>query len=145
MSKKKHSTKNFDDHKPMLPGMGELKKNDDTLADEYLSKIMNEGFVSKNKVYLQNYLNSEISIALSHIKNAYKSYVCSGKWSEEKFNRVRDEIISKRFMFTGTTLMKTGILYDEGKLKKIENTIEPYYSELSEEQVLELLKDNFLN
>lgn len=131
---------------PTLPGMGPVKKSSEILAEEYLSGIMSNGFVGKHKLYLENYINSDLSVALSHLKKAFKTYVAEGTWSEEKFNDVVEELIRRRWMLTTQSFMRIGIDYDEGKLANPINP--PQYGkkksdDISDEELLELLKDNF--
>lgn len=103
----------------LLPGMGELKKPDEVKATEYISKLHNENFVDVNRNYLENYINSDLSIALSHIRKAYITYVLQGSWSEKKFDRVLLEIIDKCWLLIPTTFMRVGAMFDKGEIKEI--------------------------
>lgn len=138
------------DSVPTLPGMGVIKKTPEMKAEEYLSGIMSNGFIDKHKLYLENYINSDLSIALSHIKSAYKTYVAEGSWSDNKFDKVIEELIQRRWMLTTKSFMNLGIDFDQGKLVKSINP--PQYGgfgnsepqqEISDEELFELLKNNF--
>lgn len=85
-------------------------------ASEFISKLKEKGFIGKNKIYLQNYINSDIGIALGHIKSAYKNYVCNGKWSEQKFEDIVLLIARDRKMLVPNTFIYYGTKYDDGKL-----------------------------
>lgn len=129
--------KKTDFNSPTLPGMGEVKKTTKMLADEYLSGIISNGFIGKNEVYLSNYINADISIALAHVKNTYTTYVLNGKWSLEKYDTVLKEAISRRWFLSNTTFLKLGTLFDEGKLQpKLEVMSSP---EPSDDELFDLL------
>lgn len=95
----------------------EIVAPDDRKAGEFLNKLKEKGFIGKNKIYLENYINSDISIAFGHIKNAYKNYVCKGSWSEEKFEDIIYLIAKNRKMLIPNSFIFYGAKYDEGKLK----------------------------
>lgn len=96
----------------------EIKDKDEEKATKFISKLHDMDFVGVNKAYLENYIDSEISIALSHIRNAYKSHVCEGSWSEEKFQGVMYIIIRHRQMLIPAVFLKYGMRYDDGLLTK---------------------------
>lgn len=123
-----------------LPFMGEVVKTPDMLADEYLSTIMSNGFVGKHKIYLENYINADMAIALSHIKNSYKTYVIDGNWSKDKYETVLEAVIAKRWFLSTTSFLKLGIQFDEGKL--IPQISSPTF-ELTDAEILEALKNNY--
>jgi hypothetical protein len=95
----------------------ELTLSADNLAEQYISKLQADGFITKNKAYLANYINSDVGIAFSHIKTAYKQYVISGGWTDKKFSAVIDEIMLRRVFFNAKSFLSIGIDYDSGKLK----------------------------
>lgn len=94
----------------------DFKETPDTLAENFISKLQSMGFVSINKLYLENYINADISIAFSHIKSHHKNYVGKNSWSEDKFFDVILVAIRRRMMLTTNTFLKLGLQYDEGKL-----------------------------
>lgn len=115
---KKNSGRNFKwDNKGVgqspLPGLQPAASNDE-IASRFISKLMDDGFIGKNKTYLENYINSDISIAMNHVKNTYKTYVLEGKWSEEKFIDVTNGIIAYGEMLVPRAYMKYGNKYDTG-------------------------------
>lgn len=86
-------------------------------STKFISKLQNKGFIGKNEIYLKNYIDADIAIALSHIKTNYEKYVCKGAWDEEKFEGILFVLIQERKMLSSGAFMKYGILYDEGKLR----------------------------
>ena len=101
-----------------MPALFEVKieDTDEKKASEFISKLQKQGFVTLNKVYLQNYINADIGIAFAHIKNNYKTYVIKGGWSEEKFEDVINVIIRHRKMLIPNVFLRYGMMYDDGKI-----------------------------
>lgn len=101
-----------------MQGLFELniEAPEEVKASKFIGHLQEIGFVDSNMVYLQNYINADIAIAFSHIKNAYKTYVSKGKWSEEKFEDIILVIAKNRKMLIPNTFLQYGIKYDEGKL-----------------------------
>lgn len=93
-------------------------KTEDDYATEFIGKLQKMEFVAVNMVYLVNYIDADISIALSHIKEGYKKYVSTNKWSEEKYLHVVLVIARDRQMMIPGVFLKYGAKYDEGKLKR---------------------------
>lgn len=89
---------------------------DEQKSTEFISKLQKMGFIGKNKVYLSNYINADLSIALSHIKQNYKRYVLNGTWDEEKFLSIVLLIASERRMLIPNVFLTLGTQYDDGKL-----------------------------
>lgn len=148
MNRKKLSIKKNpgrDETLSSLPGLGAPIKTPNIRAEEFMSRLMSSGFISQNKAYLDNYVNADLSIALAHIKSAYKTYVCQNSWSEEKFTQVIFEIIEKRWFLTPKSFLKLGIKYDEGSIYKKDknNTSENQYSD--DELLSELMKNPYFN
>lgn len=108
-------------------------KSTDVLASEYIAKLQMNHFVSRNKVYLLNYINNNIGIALGHIKNAYKKYVCSQKWTETKFDTVLKDIIKRKKIISEKELDETGIKFDSGAI------MADKIDEKSEDELLKIL------
>ena len=95
-----------------------IAKTDEDKASEFVSKLQSKGFVGVNKIYLQNYINADISIAFSHIKTNYIRYVCKGKWSEDKFRDIIYVIAGNRQMLIPNVFLRYGIQYDDGDLAR---------------------------
>lgn len=95
----------------------EIEDKDEIKASKFISNLQAKGFIGRNKIYLQNYINADISIALSHIKNSYKQQVCGpANWSEEKFADIVLLIAKDRKMLIPAVFLTYGTKYDEGKL-----------------------------
>lgn len=120
--------------------MGEVKKTKEAESSSFLFGLTQDDFIETNKVYLMNYINADISIALSHIKNSYKKYVLEGGWSQDKYETVLEEIISKRWMLSSSSFMKLGVRFDEGKLHR---KIKTPTSSLTDEEMLRILRKNY--
>lgn len=110
-------------------------------SSEFVSKLQKDGFVGRNKTYLSNYINADIGIAFSHIKDSYNKYVLEGNWSEDKFEDIIYVIANDRKMLIPSVFLRYGTLYDDGELgqrinlikKKSESTTVSS-SEISEEE-----------
>lgn len=96
----------------------ELEDPEEVKSTKFISKLQSMGFVGKNMVYLQNYINADIAIAFSHIKQNYKTYVLKGKWSEKKFEEIIFLIAKNRKMLIPNSFLQYGTKYDEGKLER---------------------------
>lgn len=109
-----------------LPGMTPLKKKERVKdpASTYIYFLTQRNFLSRNEIYLKNYVNSDFTIALSHIKTQYNRYVAEGSWSEEKFTKVLASIISKFQVMAAGNFMREGRNYDKGMLKLIKLSID---------------------
>lgn len=111
-------------------------------ASEFINKLTKKGFIGKNKVYLENYINSDLGIAFGHIKNAYKNYVSKGNWSEQKFEDIIYIIAKNRKMLIPNVFIMYGTKYDEGKLthevnlerRKYENQVIKNEAQVSKEE-----------
>lgn len=125
-------------NRQVLPGMSPLPPKKDAKGTEYLSNIQEQKFVDKNRKYLENYINSDLGIAFSHIKTSYMNYVINGLWTREKFDTVLQAIIDKYWMLTNRSFMTLGKQYDEGKLKFPKET-----DDLSDEEIDEMLEGLF--
>lgn len=106
----------------------DIKDKDEEKATKFISNLQDMGFVGVNETYLKNYIDSDIGIALSHIRNGYKKYVCKGNWSEEKFQEVIYIIVRHRQMLIPAVFLKYGIKYDDGELTKEINLEKRKYS-----------------
>lgn len=132
-----------------MPGLFSLNIEDpeEVKCTKFLNKIRDDGFILAHKVYLENYINADIAIALAHIKNCYKTYVCRGKWSEEKFEGIMLIIARNRQMMTPTSFLKHGTKYDEGKLsrditierKKLEGALSKQNEKSDEQELLDYI------
>lgn len=100
-----------------------LPDKEEDKASKFISKLQKDGFVGKNKVYLSNYINADIGIAFSHIKDSYKRYVCEGNWSEEKFEDIIYVIANDRKMLIPNVFLRYGTMYDNGELGQRINLI----------------------
>ena len=90
---------------------------EDTESTKFIKKLTKSGFISRNKTYLSNYINSDLSIALSHIKKTYEKYVVDGNWSEEKFELTLKTVIEKRELITPRNMLKYGYEFDDNSSK----------------------------
>lgn len=95
----------------------ETEENEETKASKFIGKIKDD-FIDNNEVYLKNYIDADLGIAFSHIKNSYKKYVLKSGWEETKFTGVLMILAKHRKMLTPTAFLNYGIKYDEGKLNK---------------------------
>lgn len=93
-----------------------LDHPDEIKSKQFISKLQQKGFFGKNKVYINNYIDSDVGIVYGHIKNNYKKYVIEGSWSEEKFEDIIDIIAKDRKMLIPNVFLRYGIMYDDGKL-----------------------------
>lgn len=96
----------------------QIEDTDEQKASAFISKLQSQGFVGRNKIYLQNYIDGDVGIALGHIKSNYKRYVLEAGWSEEKFEDVVNVIIRHRRMLIPNVFLRYGMMYDDGKLKR---------------------------
>lgn len=103
-----------------MPSLFEInvETKDEVKASEFISKLQSKGFVGRNKIYLQNYINADMAIAFSHIKTNYIRYVCDGGWSEEKFEDIIYIIAKNRKMLIPNVFLRYGAEYDDGKLSR---------------------------
>lgn len=103
-----------------MPGLFSLNIEDpeEVKSTKFISKLQAMGFVGVNDVYLKNYINADISIAFSHIKQNYKTYVLKGSWSEQKFEDIILVAAKNRKMLIPNVFLSYGIKYDEGKLSR---------------------------
>lgn len=96
----------------------DIEDKDEVTAERFLYNLNQKNFIEINKVYLENYINSDMTINFAHIKNSYKEYVLKGSWSEEKFEEVLYIIAKRREMMVPNIFLKYGTRYDDGKLTK---------------------------
>ena len=96
----------------------DIPMTDEERASKFISKLQEMDFVGVNMVYLTNYIDADLSIGLGHIKDGYKRYVATNKWSEEKYLHIVLMIARNREMMIPVVFMKYGIKYDEGKLAR---------------------------
>lgn len=106
-----------------------IEDPDEVKASKFISNLQSKGFIGKNKVYLENYINAEIAIAFSHIKLNYKTYVCKGKWTEKKFEDIIYVIAKDRQMLIPNVFLRYGSKYDDGKLTREVNLERRKYEE----------------
>lgn len=111
----------------------DIEHPDEIKASKFISKLQSKGFVGKNKVYLQNYINADIGIAFNHIKQNYKTYVIKGGWSERKFEDIIYVIAKDRQMLIPNVFLRYGTKYDEGKLSREVNLERRKYEETKKE------------
>lgn len=123
-----------------LPGLENLAITDEAKAENFLSKIMDKDFVGKHELYLTNYINSDISVALDQIKKGYLNYVVKGNWSEEKYETVVNYAATTQRMLIPNTFIALGIQFDNGE---IQPEVESAYDTMSDEDILAILKNNF--
>lgn len=93
----------------------EIVDKDEMKAQKFIGRFK-DYFIDNNEIYLKNYIDADIGIALSHIKTAYKKYVISGEWPEEKFEGVVYIIAKHRQMLIPSVFLRYGSRYDDGKL-----------------------------
>lgn len=117
MNEKKSKTSKKTIKQPMLFEI-EIEDKDETNASNFIYRLTRKNFIALNDVYLKNYINASLPIALSHIKISYKMYVSNGGWDEEKFEDVLFVIAKRRSMLIPNVFLKIGTLYDDGKLTK---------------------------
>lgn len=119
-----------------MPGLFNLniEDPDEVKASKFISKLQSKGFVGKNMIYLQNYINADMGIAFAHIKNNYKTYVCKGSWTEKKFEEIIYVISKDRQMLIPNVFLRYGVKYDEGKLNRDINIERKKYEEKSVQQ-----------
>lgn len=110
-----------------------IEDKDEIKATKFISKLHDKDFVGVNENYLKNYIDSDLSIALAHIRNGYKKYVCEGNWSEEKFEGVIYVAIRHRQMLIPNVLLKYGMKYDDGELVKEINLEKKRYDKAKSE------------
>lgn len=125
----------------------EVEDTDETKASSFISKLQSQGFVGRNKIYLQNYIDGDVGIALGHIKSNYKRYVLEAGWSEEKFEDVINVIIRHRKMLIPNVFLRYGMMYDDGKITQEAQLERSKYSSEKkltdeEKEILEYLKEN---
>ena len=96
----------------------EIVHPDEVKASNFIHQLTQSGFIDINKVYLENYINADLGIALNHIKQGYKNYVIAGGWSEEKFKDIVLLIARNRQMLTSPVFLRYGTRYDDGKLTR---------------------------
>lgn len=93
----------------------EIVDKDEIKAQKFIGRFKDD-FIDNNEIYLKNYIDADIGIAFSHIKNAYKKYVIGAEWSEEKFEGVIYIIAKHRQMLIPSVFLRYGSRYDDGKL-----------------------------
>lgn len=120
----------------------DIPSNDEEKATAYIAKLQENDYVGVNMAYLTNYINADLSIALSHIRERYMAYVLKGKWSEEKFTDVLLVISRDRKMLIPNSFMQYGVKYDEGKLKREVAIEKRKYIPLSEQNNKKEEKEN---
>lgn len=91
---------------------------DEEKTTQFISQLHDKDFVGVNEAYLKNYIDSDLSIALSHIRVGYKKYVIDGNWSEEKYQGVIYMLVRHRQMLTSKSMFDYGNKYDAGKLTR---------------------------
>lgn len=103
-----------------MPKLFEVKivDKDEVKSTEFIAMLQEKGFIDHNEIYFNNYINADIGIVFSHIKNCYKQYVIEGNWTEDKFEDVIYIIAKHRKMLIPNVFLKYGIMHDEGKLTK---------------------------
>lgn len=100
-----------------LPGMGEYKKTDEQKATEYINSIYKTEAYKKHKQFFAGYLNQGYPVIFSHIRNAYKKYVLSNKWTQDKFDTVLYVLISNEEKLTNNAFENMSKHYDDGSIK----------------------------
>lgn len=95
-----------------------IEDKDEVKSSKFISNLQKKGFVGKNEIYLKNYIDANIGIAFSHIKQSYKKYVCEGGWSEKKFQDIIYLIAKDRKMLIPSVFLNYGSRYDDGKLTR---------------------------
>jgi hypothetical protein len=137
---------------PVIPALFEvvIEDKDEVKATKFLSGLQQKGFIGKNKIYLENYINADMAIAFAHIKQNYKKYVCEGGWSEEKFEDIIIIIAKNRRMLIPSVFLDYGAKYDTGKLsreiamEKLKYEKKPTTAKDEDEELLEYIKNNSL-
>lgn len=137
---------------PVIPALFEvvIEDKDEVKATKFLSGLQQKGFIGKNKIYLENYINADMAIAFAHIKQSYKKYVCEGGWSEEKFEDIIIIIAKNRRMLIPSVFLDYGAKYDTGKLsreiamEKLKYEKKPTTAKDEDEELLEYIKNNSL-
>ena len=94
-----------------------IEDKDEIKASEFLGRFK-DNFIDNNEIYLKNYIDADIGIAFSHIKNCYKRYVCEAGWDEKKFEGIIYIIAKHRKMLIPSVFLNYGMKYDDGKLTK---------------------------
>lgn len=137
---------------PVIPALFEvvIEDKDEVKATKFLSGLQQKGFIGKNKIYLENYINADMAIAFAHIKQNYKKYVIEGGWSEEKFEDIIIIIAKNRRMLIPSVFLDYGTKYDTGKLsreiamEKLKYEKKPTTAKDEDEELLEYIKNNSL-
>lgn len=93
----------------------QIEDKDEIKAQKFIGKFKDD-FIDNNEVYLKNYIDADIAVAFSHIKNAYKKYVIKAGWDEEKFEGIIFIIAKHRKMLIPSVFLNYGTKYDDGKL-----------------------------
>ncbi|HHT97933.1 MAG TPA: hypothetical protein GXZ90_08590 [Clostridiales bacterium] len=110
-----------------------IEDKDEVKASKFISNLQKKGFIGTNKIYLKNYINADIGIALSHIKNNYKKYVCEGGWTEKKFEEIIYIIVKYRQMLIPVVFLRYGSKYDNGELVKEIELEKKKYSKINKD------------
>lgn len=95
----------------------EIKDTDEIKASEFIGRFKDD-FIDNNEIYLKNYIDADIGVAFSHIKQCYKRYVCEAGWDENKFEGIIYIIAKNRKMLIPSVFLNYGMKYDDGKLTK---------------------------
>lgn len=119
----------------------EIVSPEDRKAGEFITKLTKKGFIEQNEIYLKNYINADIAIAFAHIKKAYKSYVCKGKWPETKFEEIIYIIAKNRKLLIPNVFIMYGTQYDEGKLTRDINLERRKYQGVKKKDENEISKE----
>lgn len=133
---------------PGLPGMAPLepvKKQDEkeVKATKYMADLNRRGFIGHNELYLRNYVNSDLGIALAHIRQNYIKYVIEGHWSEDKFNTAIAAIISKYQLLTAGNFMRAGRDFDLGKLSMTKLALDTPEDDLTDDELGDILSSYY--
>lgn len=123
-----------------LPGFEDIDFTEEGQAETFISEIQEDGFIGDHILFLENYMLSDMGIALSAIKKGYIDYVVNGNWTKDKYKAVINQIAATKQMFIPSNFTRVGIDFDEGKVyQKIETPL----TNISDEDLLNILKDSF--
>ena len=115
--------------------------NKEARASVFLTRLMQDGFMGRYKVFLSNYIGGKTSIALKHIKDRYMDYVCDGSWTEEKLISVIIHSAKKGESFSESNMLRHGVSFDEGKVTKV--TLPPLSEKTRGRKTIEQLSEEF--
>jgi hypothetical protein len=113
-----------------LPGMSDIPLTKSQLATKYVSSIKDKQVYKLHKSYFKEYLANGYAVIMAHIRNAYLKYVCSGEWSEEKFDEVLYVLVSNEQTLSNNAFENMGAEYDNGSIK-----FQKFHADMNNEKI----------